>query len=158
MNRTSRIVIGGIAVGSVLFGGTATATAAVAQEDPSSEPAPTGEPADPSAEPAEPVPSSEPGSVTITLSPEQVTFLCDQRLPRIEKRTGKLVERIQGDEDTRGSAANLRARADREREAGRENTAQVLEERADRREGFVDELNRINQWAADFRTEYCESK
>jgi hypothetical protein len=161
MNRTSRIVIGGIAVGSVLFGGTAvTATAAVAQEDPASEPAPTSEAtdddtgADPSAEPA----PSEPGSVTITLSPEQVTFLCDQRLPRIEKRTGKLVERIQGDEETRGSAANLRARADREREAGRENTAQVLEERADRREGFVDELNRINQWAADFRTEYCEPK
>jgi hypothetical protein len=159
MNRTSRIVIGGIAVGSVLFGGAAaTATAATAQgtaqEDPSSEPAPTGE----QTEPAEPAPSSEPGSVTITLSPEQVTFLCDRRLPRIEKRTGKLVERIQGDENTRGSAANLRARADREREAGRETTAQVLEERADRREGHVDQLNQINKWAADFRGQYCESK
>jgi hypothetical protein len=163
MNRTSRIVIGGIAVGSVLFGGTAvTATAAVAQEDPAGEPVPTSEATDDdtgaeTADSAEPAPS-EPGSVTITLSPEQVAFLCDQRLPRIEKRTGKLVERIQGDEETRGSAANLRARADREREAGRETSAQVLEERADRREGFVDELNRINQWAADFRTEYCEPK
>jgi hypothetical protein len=160
MNRTSRIVIGGIAVGSVLFGGTAvTATAATAQgtaqEDPSSEPAPTSEvPGEPTGEPA----PSEPGSVTITLSPEQVTFLCDQRLPRIEKRTSKLVERIQGDEETRGSAANLRARADREREAGRETTAQTLEERADRREGFVDKLNQINQWAVDFRGQYCESK
>jgi hypothetical protein len=142
MNRTSRIVIGGIAAGSVLFGGTAVATA---QEDPASEPAPTSQATD------------EPGSVTITLSPEQVTFLCDQRLPKIEKRTGKLVERIQGDENTRGSAANLRARADREREAGRETTAQALEERADRREGFVDQLNQINQWVVDFRTEYCES-
>jgi hypothetical protein len=157
MNRTSRIVIGGIAVGSVLFGGTAVATA---QEDPASEPAPTSEATDDDTgtETAEPAPSGEPGSVTITLSPEQVTFLCDQRLPRIEKRTGKLVERIQGDENARGSAANLRARADREREAGRETTAQALEERADRREGFVDELNRINKWAADFRGQYCESK
>jgi hypothetical protein len=139
MNRTSRIVIGGAVVGSVLFGGAAVATA---QEDPSTQPAP----------------SSEPGSVTITLSPEQVTFLCEQRLPKIEKRTSKLVERIQGDENTRGSAAWLRARADREREAGRETTAQVLEERADRREGHVDQLNKINKWATDFSTQYCESK
>lgn len=153
MNRTSRIVIGGIAVGSVLFGGTAVATA---QEDPASEPAPTSEATDDDT--GAPPASDEPGSVTVTLSPEQVTFLCDQRLPKIEKRSGKLVERIQGDENTRGSAANLRARADHEREAGRETSAQVLEERADRREGFVDQLNQINQWAVDFRTEYCESK
>jgi hypothetical protein len=138
MNRTSRIVVGGAVVGSVLFGGAAVATA---QEDPSSEPAP-----------------SEPGSVTITLSPEQVTRLCEKRLPRIEKRTTKLVERIQGDEETRGSAAWLRARAADEREAGREETAKQLEERADRREGHVDALNKVNQWAADFRTEHCESK
>jgi fermentation-respiration switch protein FrsA (DUF1100 family) len=143
MNRTSRIVIGGAVIGSVLFGGTAVA---VAQEDPSSEPSqPTSQPA----------PS---GSVTITLSPEQVTFLCDQRLPRIEKRTSRLVDRIQGDADTRGSAAWLRARADRERDAGRETTAQLLEERADRREGHVDQLNKINKWATDFSTQHCGSK
>lgn len=138
MKRMSRIAVGGAMVGSVLFGGAAVA---VAQEDPSSSPAP-----------------SEPGSVTITLSPEQVTRLCDKRLPRIETRTSKLVERIQGDENTRGSAAWLRARANTEREAGREETANLLEERADRREGFVDELNKINKWAADFRTQHCESK
>ncbi|MGH3756575.1 hypothetical protein [Actinophytocola sp.] len=135
MNRTSRIVVGGAMAGSVLFGGAAVATA---QE--------------------EPAPSSEPGSVTITLSPEQVTFLCDRRLPKIERRTSWLVERIQADENTRGSAAWLRARAATEREAGREETAQLLEERADRREGFVDDLNKINTWAVDFRTEHCESK
>jgi hypothetical protein len=135
MNRTSRIVVGGAVVGSVLFGGAAVATA---QEDPST-------------------PPSEPGSVTITLSPEQVTRLCEKRLPRIEKRTSGLVERIQGDESTRGSAAWLRARAKKERDAGREETAQLLEERADRREGHVDQLNKINKWAADFRTQHCES-
>ena len=139
MNRMSRIAVGGAVVGSVLFGGAAVASA---QEDPSTEPAP----------------SSEPGSVTITLSPEQVTRLCENRLPRIEKRTSSLVERIQGDENTRGSAAWLRARATKERDAGREDTASLLEERADRREGFVDPLNKINKWAADFRTEHCDAK
>ena len=139
MNRMSRIAVGGAVVGSVLFGGAAVASA---QEDPSTEPAP----------------SSEPGSVTITLSPEQVTRLCENRLPRIETRTSKLVERIQGDENTRGSAAWLRARATKERDAGREDTASLLEERADRREGFVDPLNKINKWAADFRTEHCDAK
>jgi hypothetical protein len=139
MNRTSRVIIGGALVGSVLFAG---AGMAAAQEDPSTtEPAP-----------------SEDGSVTITLSPEQVTRLCEKRLPRIEKRSTKLVERIQGDENTRGSAEWLRARAASEREAGREETAKQLEERAERREGFVDELDKINQWAVDFRTEHCESK
>ena len=139
MNRMSRIAVGGAVIGSVLFGGAAVASA---QEDPSTEPAP----------------SSEPGSVTITLSPEQVARLCETRLPRIEKRTSSLVERIQGDENTRGSAAWLRARASKERDAGREETANLLEERADRREGFVDPLNKINKWAADFRTEHCDSK
>jgi hypothetical protein len=137
MNRTSRIVVGGAVVGSVLFGGAAVATA---QEDPSTQPTP-----------------SEPGSVTITLSPEQVTRLCENRLPKIEKRTSRLVERIQGDESTRGSAAWLRARAKKERDAGREETAQLLEERADRREGHVDQLNKINKWATDFQTQHCES-
>lgn len=139
MNRTSRIVVGGAVLGSMLFGG---ATVAMAQEDPSTEPAP----------------SSEPGSVTITLSAEQVQFLCDRRLPRIEKRTARLVERIQGDEETRGSAANLRARAAEEREAGREESATLLEERADRREGFVDDLNKINKWVTDFSGQHCGSK
>jgi hypothetical protein len=139
MNRMSRIAVGGVVVGSVLFGGAAVASA---QEDPSTEPAP----------------SSEPGSVTITLSPEQVARLCENRLPKIEKRTSSLAERIQGDANTRGSSAWLRARATKEREAGREETANLLEERADRREGFVDPLNKINKWAADFRTEHCDAK
>jgi hypothetical protein len=136
MNRTSRIVVGGAVVGSVLCGGAAVASAqGTAQEDP----------------------STQPGPVTITLSPEQVSRLCERRLPKIEKRTSRLVERIQGDENTRGSAAWLRARAGAERAAGHEETAQLLEERAERREGLVSDLNNINKWAVDFRTEHCES-
>jgi hypothetical protein len=138
MNRTSRIAVGSAVIGTVLFGGTAVASA---QGDPSS---------------TAPAPPS--GSVTITLSQEQVGFLCDKRLPRIEKRTKKLVDRINGDANTRGSAAWLRARAKHERDAGRDAAAQLLEERADRRAGHVDELNKINKWATDFSGKYCGSK
>jgi hypothetical protein len=101
-------------------------------------------------------PASPPsGSVTVTLSPEQVAFLCDKRLPKLESRTTKLVERINGGADVKGSTAWLKARAQKEREAGREASAQLLEERAERRAGKVDELNKVKGWVADFRGKYC---
>jgi len=130
----NRLVLGSVVSVGLMLGGAATASA---QE---------------STEPA------EPGSVTITLSPEQVANLCEKRLPRIEKRTTRLVEKINGDASVRGSAEWLRARAAKERDAGRETTAQTLEERADRRAGHVDKLNEIKQWATDFQTEHCGAK
>jgi propanediol dehydratase small subunit len=96
--------------------------------------------------------------VTITLSPEQVQHLCDKRLPKIEKRVDRLLTRINGDAEVRGSAEWLRARAATEREAGRETSAQLLEERADRRLDRVDDLTKIKQWTTDFRTDHCGSK
>lgn len=103
-----------------------------------------------SADPSEPV--------TITLSPEQVQNLCEKRLPRIESRVTRLLDRIQGDATVRGSVEWLRAKATTERDAGRETSAQLLEERADRRAGHVDQLNQIKGWVTDFRTQHCESK
>jgi hypothetical protein len=99
--------------------------------------------------------TTEPGSVTITLTPEQVAFLCDTRLPRIDNRVTRLVDRINGGADVRGSVAWLRERAQKERDAGRETSAQVLEERAERRAGRVDELNKIKGWVTEFRTRHC---
>ncbi len=96
--------------------------------------------------------------VTITLSPEQVQHLCEKRLPKIEKRVDRLLTRINGDAEVRGSAEWLRARAATEREAGRETSAQLLEERADRRLDRVDDLTKIKQWTTDFRTDHCGSK
>jgi propanediol dehydratase small subunit len=96
-----------------------------------------------------------PGPVTITLSPEQVQNLCDKRLPKIEQRTTRLLDRIQGDASVRGSVQWLKARAAKERDAGRETSAQLLEERADRRGGRVDQLK---QWASDFQSQHCGSK
>jgi hypothetical protein len=86
---------------------------------------------------------------------ERATVFCERWLPRIETRTARLVERITGDADTRGSAEWLRARAGRERDAGRETTARLLEERAERRTGRVEELKQTRQWAEDFRAESC---
>jgi hypothetical protein len=105
---------------------------------------------------AQPTTPSEP--VTITLSAEQVRNLCEKRLPKIEKRADRLLERINGGPEVRGSSEWLRARATKERDAGRETTAQLLEERADRRAGRVDDLTKVKQWATDFRTDHCEAK
>ena len=96
--------------------------------------------------------------VTITLSAEQVRHLCEKRLPKIEKRVDRLLTRINGDAEVRGSAQWLRARAAKEREAGRETSAQLLEERADRRLARVGDLTRIEQWVTGFRPDHCGSK
>ncbi|MBM7770653.1 uncharacterized protein (DUF885 family) [Actinokineospora baliensis] len=96
--------------------------------------------------------------VTITLSPEQVTNICTKRIPRIEQRTTKLIDRINGSADVKGSAAWLRARADKEQAAGRETSANLLRERADRRAGKIDQLTKAKQRAEDFKSKYCGTK
>jgi propanediol dehydratase small subunit len=126
----NKLIPGSMLVAALLVGGAATASATT--------------------DPSEPV--------TITLSPEQVQNLCEKRLPKIEKRVTRLLDRINGGPEVRGSVEWLRARATTERDAGRETTAQLLEERADRRAGRVDELNQAKQWATDFQTEHCEAK
>ena len=100
---------------------------------------------------ADPTPS---GPVTITLSPEQVGLLCG-RLSKADTRATKLIDRINGGPDVKGSAEWLKARAKKERDAGRETSAKLLEERAARRAGRVDELNKIKGFATDFKTKYC---
>lgn len=107
-----------------------------------------------SAEQPETTPS-QPGSVTITLSPEQVKALCEKRLPRIETRVTRLVERITGGAEVRGSTEWLKAKAAEERAAGREASAKLMEERAERRAGRVDELNKIKGWVTGFRAQHC---
>jgi len=129
-----KLMVGTVLAVGLVLGGAATASAAT---DPS---------------------TPAPGPVTITLSPEQVQNLCDKRLPKIEQRTTRLLDRIQGDASVRGSVQWLKARAAKERDAGRETSAQLLEERADRRGGRVDQLNQIKQWASDFQSQHCGSK
>ena len=96
---------------------------------------------------------SEP--VTITLSPEQVTKICEQRIPRITERITRLTERVTGDASTRGSSAWLKERAAKERAAGREAIAKGLDERADRRAARVPELAELQRRVADFSAKHC---
>jgi len=130
--RITRIAAAGLAVAAVSLAGAAPAVA-----QPSTPPS---------------------GSVTITLSPEQVAFLCDKRLPRMETRVTKLIDRINGNASVKGSTAWLKDRAAKERAAGRETSAKLLEERAARRAGRIDELNKIKGWVTDFRGKYCGAK
>ncbi len=135
----NKLVLGTLTAVTLLVGGAATASA------------------DPSTPPSAPS-SGTYGPVTVTLSPEQVQNLCEKRLPKIEQRATRLLDRIQGDASTRGSVEWLKAKAAKERDAGRETSAQLLDERADRRAGRVDQLNKIKQWATDFQSQHCGSK
>jgi hypothetical protein len=107
---------------------------------------------------AQPTSPAQPGPVTVTLSPEQVAFLCDKRLPKTETRVTKLIDRINGGAEVKGSVAWLKDRAKKEQDAGRETSAKLLQEKADRRAGRVDELNKIKGWVSDFRSKYCGAK
>lgn len=100
-------------------------------------------------------PAPQPGPITVTLSAEQAGWLCTKRLPRTEERVTKLLERVTGDASVRGSVEWLKARAQKERDAGRETSAQLLDERAERRAGKVDELNKIKTWVTEFRAKNC---
>jgi hypothetical protein len=133
--RITRVAVTGFALAALTLGGAVSASAASAQP-----------------------PSSAPsGPVTITLSPEQVTLLCG-RLTKVDSRANKLAERINGGPDVKGSTEWLKARAKKERDAGRETSAKLLEERAARRAGRIDELNKIKAFATDFKTKYCGGK
>ena len=134
--RITRIAVTGFALAALTLGGAASASAATSAQPPSSQPS---------------------GPVTITLSPEQVTFLCG-RVTKMDSRANKLAERINGGPDVKGSTEWLKARAQKEHDAGRETTAKLLEERAARRAGRIDELNKIKAFATDFKTKYCGGK
>ncbi|GAA4438368.1 hypothetical protein ACFQV2_36975 [Actinokineospora soli] len=96
--------------------------------------------------------------VTITLSPEQVQRICEKRIPRIETRVDRALTRIGAGPEVRGSTAWLKARAEKERAAGRETSAQLLDERADRRADRVPQLEQLKTKVAEFRTAHCGSK
>lgn len=105
------------------------------------------------------VASAQPSApATTTLSPEQVTKLCEKRLPKMEERIAKLAKRINGGPEVKGSAAWLKARADKERAAGRKTTAELLTERAERRAGRADDLDRLTKRVAEFKSTHCAGK
>ncbi|HEY8373650.1 MAG TPA: hypothetical protein VIL00_12965 [Pseudonocardiaceae bacterium] len=105
---------------------------------------------------AESTDSTTPGYAPITLTPEESQRLCAEVLPRLTERADRLTERIQGGADVKGSAAWLRERARQQREKGHPKVAERLEQRAERRAGRLDDLQRITQRLNDFRTRHCQ--
>jgi hypothetical protein len=126
-----RIAAAGLALAAVTLAGTASA----------------------SADPTTPTPAPS-GPVTITLSPDQVGLLCG-RLTKADKRADKLIDRINGGADVKGSVAWLKAKAQKERDAGHEDAAKRLDDRATKRAGRVDELNKLKAFTKDFASKYC---
>lgn len=96
--------------------------------------------------------------VTITLSPEQVQRICENRIPRIEQRASRALERVSGGPRVRGSVEWLKARAAKEREAGRETSAQLLDERAERRAERAPQLEDVKAKAGEFKAKHCGGK
>lgn len=96
--------------------------------------------------------------VTITLSAEQVERICQKRIPRIEQRADRALERIAGGPEVRGSVEWLKARAAKEREAGRETSARLLEEKADRRAGRTPQVEDVKAKVAEFKARHCGGK
>ena len=94
----------------------------------------------------------------ITLSPEESQHLCADVLPKLIDRKNKLTARINGDAGTKGSVAWLKARAQSQRDKGHTQIADRLDQRAQRRQGRVDDLAKAEQRLTDFKNAHCAAK
>lgn len=104
--------------------------------------------------PAPPPPTSY---APITLSPEEAQQLCGQFLPRLTDRTKKLADRINGGAEVKGSVAWLKARAQSQRAKGHTAAADLLDQRAQRRAGRIDDLKSAQQKLDAFKTAHCKA-
>ncbi len=114
-------------------------------------PASSAETDDPPTPPSAPTTQYAP----ITLSQEESQRLCGEVLPRLADRVTRLSERVTGGPDVRGSAAWLAERAENQRAKGHPRIAERLDERAERRAGRIDQLNRVEQRLDGFRSKHC---
>ncbi|WP_236789031.1 hypothetical protein [Amycolatopsis sp. GM8] len=94
----------------------------------------------------------------VTLSPEESQQLCADRLPKMIDRRDKLAARINGDANTKGSVAWLRARADKQRADGHTKIADQLVARADRRAKRADDLKAVQERLTNFKNTHCVAK
>ncbi|WP_186382705.1 hypothetical protein, partial [Amycolatopsis rhizosphaerae] len=104
--------------------------------------------------PATPTPSYG----AITLSPEEAQQLCGTMLPNLLSRTDKMLTRINGGADVKGSVAWLKAQADSQRAKGHGDRADRLEQRATRRASRTADLQSVQQRLNAFKTAHCEGK
>ena len=110
---------------------------------------------------AGPASADDPGASAtqgpITLSPEQATWVCTQRIPAILARIDRVTARINADVATRGSTAWLQARQDRAESAGHTDVADRIQKRIDARPAKLDALADAKQRVTDFRDANCVS-
>ena len=103
--------------------------------------------------------ADDPGSSAtqgpITLDPEQATFVCQQRIPKILARIDRVTTRAGADATTRGSTAWLQARRDLARQAGRTDLADRLQKRIDGRPEKLDRLAELKSKTTSFRDQNC---
>jgi hypothetical protein len=93
----------------------------------------------------------------ITLSPEQATYVCTQRIPAILSRVDRVTTRINADASTRGSTAWLKARHDKAQTAGRTDVADRIQKRIDGRSDKLTKLADAKKRVTDFRDANCVS-
>lgn len=100
--------------------------------------------------------SAAPEEKTDAQREERAKKLC-ARLPEVEKRVAKRLETFTGDAETKGSVANLQARAEKARQEGDEERAKHLDQLATVRKERIDVLKARQPLLADAR-EFCENK
>jgi hypothetical protein len=97
----------------------------------------------------------EPLPDSITLSPEQSRWVCEERVPDILRRIDRIETRFAGDVGTRGSTAWLQKRLDDARANGRDDLADRLQRRLDRRPDTERRLADAQRRIETFRDEKC---
>ncbi|HET6499377.1 MAG TPA: hypothetical protein VFG87_01330 [Amycolatopsis sp.] len=99
---------------------------------------------------------STPSYAPITLTPQESQQLCAVRLPKLEDRATKLMDRINGGANVPGSVAWLQARAQNQRAKGHNQIADQLDQRAQRRASRVDDLKSVEQRLQNFKNTNCK--
>ena len=105
---------------------------------------------------ADPSPTPTPTYKQVTLSPEESQRLCAEKLPKLIERRDKLAKRISGGADVKGSAAWLKARAEKQKAKGHEKIAAQLQKRADRRSERLTQLGTMKTKLETFKSQHCQ--
>lgn len=103
-------------------------------------------------------PAPPPSQGAITLNPADAQYLCSDLLPKLVDRTNKLTARINGDANTKGSVAWLKARAQAQTSKGHTRAADTLNQRADKRQSRVADLANVQKRLTDFENANCGAK
>ncbi|HEY2057062.1 hypothetical protein [Amycolatopsis sp. NBC_01480] len=103
-----------------------------------------------------PPPSAPAAVAPITLSPEESQQVCGDWVPKLQKRTQNLTERINGGAEVAGSVANLKARSADQKAKGHTAAADRLQKRADQRQARISQLTDAKQKLDAFASAHCK--